>query len=131
MGVYGFCFLLSVYTNHLRAEMNNYSKNIGFMMDSGNSYAEHVRAAHAAMLHWQDDKPLHVGSLAFGNDQEIGALQAADMVAWSVRRRVTSSAFGNGFEPLLGVFDEAHSEHAWSGPVLQALSTELKVLFEK
>jgi hypothetical protein len=122
MSVYGFCFLLAAYSNHLLAVSNKYTKNIGFILDSGNPYAEHVRGSHAALKEWQRTDPLNVGSLTFDDDEEISALQAADLVAWSVRRRATSSPFGKGFEPLLGIFNEAHHENAYEGALLEALA---------
>ena len=125
MSVYGFCFILSAYAEHVRAVHNNYTKNIGFILDSGNAYAAHVREGHAALKRWQDTTPLNVGSPTFEDDKDVSAIQAADLVAWSVRRRLTKSSFGNGFEPLLGVFDEAHSEVAWDGGWLQQLTDGL------
>jgi hypothetical protein len=125
MSVYGFCFILSAYAEHLRAVHNKYDKNIGFILDFGNPYAAHVLEAHAALKRWQDTKPLNVGSLKFEDDKVVSALQAADLVAWSVRRRLTKSPFGNGFEPLLGIFDDAHSEVAWDGGWLQQLTDGL------
>jgi hypothetical protein len=125
MSVYGFCFLLSAWTNHLLAEQNNFQKRIGFILDSGNPYAEHVRASHAALLKWQRGQFLHMGSLLFEDDKRIAALQAADVVAWSVQRRATGMRFTAGFEPLLGLFDESHSEQAWTGPALQVISDEV------
>lgn len=122
MSVYGFCFLLAAYSNHLLAVSNKYTKNIGFILDSGNPYAAHVRGAHAALKEWQLTYALNAGSLTFDDDEEIGALQAADLVAWSVRRRATNSPFGKGFEPLLGIFNDAHHENAYEGALLEALA---------
>lgn len=125
MSVYGLCFILSAYSNHLRAVHNKYEKNIGFLLDSGNPYADHVREAHSTLLVWQKSEPLHAGSLTFASDEDVSALQAADLVAWSVRRRLVNGKFENGFEVLLEIFDEAHSEESWEGTALQLLSDRL------
>ena len=125
MSVYGLCFILSAYENHRRAVFNKYTKNIGFILDSGNPYAGHVVGAHATLLECQKSEPLNVGSLTFDQDDNVTALQAADVVAWSVRRRLVGMPFNNGYEPLVGIFDEAHSEQSWDGDTLQPLAHEL------
>jgi hypothetical protein len=125
MSVYGLCFILSAYDNHKRAVHNGYTKNIGFILDSGNPYAGHVLGAHSALLEWQKSEPLNVGSLTFDQDDNVTALQAADLVAWSVRRRLVGMPFSKGFEPLLGIFDSAHCEQSWDASTLRPLVSAL------
>ena len=62
---------------------------------------------------------LNLGSLSFTTDS-LNALQAADVISWSVRRNLTKGLIGD-FEPLLGLFDIRH----WSQPVADAVMAEL------
>ena len=76
--VYGMCFLLAAMITHRLAQVNLYDGKIPFILDSGNPYANHVRSAHASIVEIQrSGKSLHVGSLAFSEDQDFGILQAS------------------------------------------------------
>jgi hypothetical protein len=60
--------------------------------------------SHCFFKHYADtrgDGDDCIGSIAFDTPKKIHALQAADMIAWSVRRRKMEEAFDRGFEPLL------------------------------
>jgi hypothetical protein len=125
MSVYGMCFILCAHRNYLRTQQNHYDENIPFLMDSGNQYAEHVRAAHAAM---QEDqwKTMRVGSLTFDKDEDWSPLQAADVIAWASRTRVQRGSFDNGYEPLAGLFDKAHDQQGYLEDVFADLAMSLE-----
>ena len=108
MGVYGMCFFLCAHLNHRLAKENRYAERIAFLMDSGNQYAEHVRVAHAVMQ--KDWKAMNIGSLTFARDEEWSALQAADVIAWASRVKAQGNSFNNGYEPLDGLFNNAHAQ---------------------
>jgi hypothetical protein len=78
-------------------------------MDTGNSYKQHAIDSHAVLLEFQKSQPVNAGRLEFDSDDKILALQAADVIAWSVRRRLTGN-FKNGFEPLPHLFNLDHVE---------------------
>jgi hypothetical protein len=44
-----------------------------------------------------------LGTIGFDSDDDISALQAADVVSWSVRRKLASE-LKSGFEPLAELF---------------------------
>jgi hypothetical protein len=115
--VYAMCFLLSLMMNHKLAEHQGYTKKVSFILDRGNPNAQHVRQGHAMAMLWQKSGQfLHAGSLTFADDEDLCALQAADVIAWGVRRRVTGVPFGHAFSPIEGILDENlhHAEKAWT-----------------
>ncbi|HWZ56183.1 MAG TPA: DUF3800 domain-containing protein [Verrucomicrobiae bacterium] len=123
--VYAMCFNLIVVMNHKLAE-GDYGDPIPFILDSGNPYAEHVRQAHAAAVRFQREEHfLNVGSLQFEDDSTLGALQAADVIAWGVRRRKSRKPFPAGFEPIPGIFDHGHNESPWTPELLRELAEGL------
>jgi hypothetical protein len=126
--VYGLCFNLAVMMNHKLAEANSYAGKIPFMMDAGHPDAEHVRQAHAFMLkEFQRDMFLHLGGLDFEDDRDFGVLQAADVIAWGVRRRASKKPFTYAFDPVEPVIAEAnhHVEQSWEPAWLTQLGTAL------
>jgi hypothetical protein len=126
--VYAMCFMLTAVANHKLAELSNYRGNIPFILDSGNAYAKHVRQAHAVMLEWQHQGvPLNVGSLTFADDADFGVLQAADMIAWGVRRRVSGIPFGDIFTPIETILNDEknHAEQEWKADWLKQLGERI------
>jgi hypothetical protein len=66
---YALCFIGCVVGQHQIAEGNNYSKRVAFLIDAGNPYIEHVRAAHQQLLEVQSNGYfLNLGSLTIDND---------------------------------------------------------------
>ncbi len=124
LGLYGACFILCAHLNHLLAARENYPHRIPFLLDSGNPYAEHVREAHSEMQkdHWIE---LKAGSLTFDDDKLWSPLQAADVIAWASRVQEQSGTFSNGYEPLAGLFDEAHEQHAFPESALAELAAKV------
>ena len=123
--VYAMCFNLIVVMNHKLAE-GSYGSPIPFILDSGNPYAEHVRQAHAAAMRFQRQEHfLNVGSLQFEDDSTLGALQAADVIAWGVRRRLSRRPFPAGFEPIPQIFEHGHNESPWTQELLKELAEGL------
>ncbi|HEY6375189.1 MAG TPA: DUF3800 domain-containing protein [Edaphobacter sp.] len=114
------CFILAAYLNHLLADANSYSGCIPLILDTGNSHKRHVVESHAWMIETQKKfgQYFHVGSLTFEDDKKIGILQAADVIAWSARRRLTGFEISGCYAPLNKIFDEHHVEEAWNSESL-------------
>lgn len=113
--VYGMCFNLAVVINHKLAE-GRYAGKIPVILDIGNPYADHVRNAHVAILELQKEGTfLHAGGLHFDDDAEFGVLQAADVIAWGIRRRASGKAFPPGLEPIADILipEQAHHDNSW------------------
>jgi hypothetical protein len=115
--VYAMGFSLMVMMNHKLAEFNKYEDPIPIIMDSGNPKSGQVRRAHAFMQNkFQKVANLHLGGLTFDDDKVWGVLQAADIIAWGTRRRVSGVPFGFGFSPiddLLSSDELHHTEVPW------------------
>ncbi len=126
--VYGMCFVLAAFGTHVLAEKNSYQERIPMILDNGNPYTNHVRESHATMQEIQRaGEFLHVGPLLFEDDENINALQAADLIAWGARRRATGVPFGRAFQPIGGVFSDSarHTEAEWRTDWVRELGAHL------
>jgi hypothetical protein len=131
--VYGMCFLLAAYGTHILAERNSYQDRIPIIMDSGNPYAEHVRASHANIQQIQRENGdfLQIGALAFDDDEYFGILQAADVISWGARRRASNLKLGSGLSPIDRIFSGSHIESGWMPKWLDELGANLKASIEQ
>jgi hypothetical protein len=126
ISAYGICFIFCVFINHQQANYKNYDKDIAFIIDEGNKYRSHIDGAHTEIRKWQKTEPYHVGSLTFGDDEQIPALQAADIISWATRRRISGLTLTNGFEPISNILDDkAHIQARWEEDWLQDLLKNL------
>src|SRR5450755_3612827 len=80
--------------------------------------------------HWpspyQITPPPFATEPAFDTDKKVRALQAADLVSWSVRRRLTGSKFNNGFETVPAVLEERHIEQPFEEGWMSEIATALR-----
>jgi len=127
--MYGACFTNLVMLNGIHARREMYPHNIGYLLDSGNQYKHDVLEAHAIMLRRMDEIPLNVGDLAFDSDEVVSALQAADVVSWSVRRQ-GASKLKSGFEPLAGLFHENHLQVPYKQEWMEAVANTIRAKVE-
>jgi hypothetical protein len=90
---YELCFILAALANAKMAQFNKYQEPIAFVVDQGNRYADQVRLAHAEMdgLYQATGFPTNMGKLWFADDQNVTALQAADVICWGARRKATAT----------------------------------------
>ena len=130
MSPYSLCFLGCVVGNHQIAEKQGYDKTVPFVIDSGNPYAEHVRKAHRVLRDLQSKGHfLNLGSLTFDKDDDVTALQAADVICWAVRRRAAGCPFAIGFEPLEAILDEhGHNQSPFPEVAMRQLLADLEAL---
>jgi hypothetical protein len=125
---YAMCYNLAIMTNHKLAE-GVYEKKIPVILDMGNPYADHVRKAHAAALTMQNsgEMYLHLGGLYFDDDAEFGVLQAADVIAWSIRRLASGLQFPPGMEAIREVlaYKNDHRENKWKTEWLKEMGDNI------
>ena len=127
--LYGMCFHLAVMMNHNLCEANKHSDRVPFIMDAGNPYANHVRESHEFIVkRYQKYIYLHAGGLFFDDDAAFGILQAADMIAWSARRKLHNLNFPPGFEPLK---EMAVAKAEFSADLLRQLGESLQGLVDQ
>ncbi len=106
LSVYGTSFVGMVVRNQNNADFSGFLGSISYMFDEGNSKKHHVLNAHS-VLRESPDLGVRLGPIAFDWDTYVGALQAADVVAWAERRRQGDPALRR-FEPLLDLFSPDH-----------------------
>lgn len=129
LSMYGACFTNLVMMNTKQAEIEEYGPDIAYLLDSGNPFGPQILSAHAVMLARKKDLTLNIGTVGFDSDDEFSALQAADVVAWSVRRKLAAE-LKSGFEPLADIFEDRHLEvpykPEWMETVAQTIRTKMK-----
>jgi hypothetical protein len=123
LSVYGMCFNLAVMINHKLAEQARYEGRIPFILDTGNPYVEHVLGAHAAMMEFQKSDYIHAGCLDFEDDANSAVLQAADVIAWGVRRQESQKSFPPGLEQIAELLlkEQHHHNNEWKSEWLKQL----------
>jgi hypothetical protein len=94
-------------------------------MDGGNSHTHHVVRAFRALKKARQLQEYNLESVSFGDDESVPALQAADMIAWGVRRRLCSG-LTKGFEPLAELFHVQHEEQQFSSEYLEEIANSLR-----
>jgi len=123
MGIYAMCYMACVFTAYKHAEHMKYYDDIAFILDLGTRNVGHVIRAHKSMKKLQRDEPSllnNIGTIAFNDDNSIIALQAADIIAWGVRRRLDGLPFRMGYEPIVSLFDkDAHLQFPWESSDFQ------------
>jgi hypothetical protein len=120
---YGFCFLLCAFVNHIILTNHGYEDDIPYILHHGNSKRKDIDAAHEAYANKQmADFPLHMGSLTYDSGTKLSTLQAADMIAWGVYRRLSHIPLNKGFGPISGLFKIRHEEHEYEDKAFQWLA---------
>jgi hypothetical protein len=132
MGIYGMCYMLCAFSNYKIAELNNYKNNIAYVLDLGTKNVGHVIATHRAMRKMQKEDPTmisNVGTIAFEDDEHVVALQAADMIAWAMRRKLVGLPFLMGYEPIAYLLNEdTHYHYGWESKEFQFLKEKVDKL---
>jgi hypothetical protein len=110
---YQLCFLMAALANGKMAAHNNYAEPVAFVMDKGNPNAEDVRRGHKEMqdISLEEGLPRNLGSLCFKDDESELALQAADLISWSARRKASGKRFGVEHDAIVAMLsdEETHS----------------------
>jgi hypothetical protein len=101
--MYGACFVQLAMMNDILTPKHHDYFAISYILDDGNCYKHDVIDAYARMK----STLYSLDTIEFRKDESLNALQAADMVSWSVRRRLAGT-FPLGYEPLQEVFVEDH-----------------------
>lgn len=103
---------------------------ISYLVDDGSSCKSQLKDAHTWIVNSEKSKgqPRNTGAMAFDTDDRVSALQAADMIAWSARRREIDGQLKDEFEPLAAVLaQEGRHQHisiplkgieAWAKPII-------------
>jgi hypothetical protein len=108
IGPYAAAFIGLALLNSKIANIHDYPDKIAYLVDEGSSVAEQLRIGHLLVKAFEKGKTQHVrtGSFAFADDEDVSALQAADVIAWSARRKFSGNDLVNEFAPLNSIFDK-------------------------
>jgi len=107
LSMYGASFMQLAILNAMGAEQGEFYDPIAYVLDTGNRFRPDLEVARSVAK--EGERSLSMGTVAFDSDNTVCALQAADVVSWSVRRRMASN-FKSGFKPLADLFDDKHFE---------------------
>ena len=121
MSMYAACFGQAVMMNDILAPKSGYHSSISYVLDDGNRYKQDIRDADAVLR----SHGVNIRKVGFEPDDSNSALQAADMVSWTVRRSV-SGKLPSGFEPLPDLFDQHHTEVPYEEEWMQSLPGKLR-----
>jgi len=122
IGPYALAFFCAVMLNQDVARRkladNHVEIVVSYLVDQGFGRKEQLDAAHSILLKHEALKGgfQHTGAMGYDIDDRIAALQAADVVAWSARRR-DIGRLTEEFATLEAVLSESVVKHpAWRGP---------------
>jgi hypothetical protein len=126
IGPYGACFMLLAHTCLDQAKSNQYYGDLAFVLEEGNRHAKHVRLAHQSMIEMKKANTIwvHSGSLKFA-PKKLSVLQAADVIAWGVRRQASGMEIDKGREPITKIFNEKHIQYKWNDELLKDWSDSI------
>jgi hypothetical protein len=113
LSIHSMCFLQAAVLQATIAENMGYPHDIPFMLDGGCPDSKCVVIAHEFLTRkfpdYQPDFPSRAGPLQFGDDKQYPTLQAADVIAWTIRRKATEGDFDcGGFRTLLRLLSVRH-----------------------
>jgi hypothetical protein len=109
IGPYAFAFFVAVTTNQTVSEKSKTGpRRISYLVDSGFGHPEQLSIAHQVIVNLEIGMGgfRHTGALGFDTDDNVPALQAADVIAWASRKRQLAGVLPEGFEPLAEVLNE-------------------------
>ncbi|MGB8873732.1 MAG: DUF3800 domain-containing protein [Desulfobaccales bacterium] len=122
VSLYGLCFMLCAHQCFAMASFNHYYGNMAFLMEEGNECAGHVRRAHKWMMQMRKEGATYIsnGSLTF-EPKELSPLQAADIIAWGVRRTAGNVPIIKGYEPITNIFNNRHVQNQYDEELLKSI----------
>ena len=126
--IHGVCFMATAVYIRKWSVAHGCAYDIPYMLDDGCPDRKDIDETHAYMVNEFSKRydDLSFGALAWGDDEKIPALQAADVIAWTVRRKKSGDRFLAGFEPLEELFDEHHLEQHFEETWMEEIASSLK-----
>ena len=103
--VYGLLFMMAVEVNRGSAVHAQYEQTIDYVLDDGNQFKTQVDQMYQSIRKLPELAAHKVGRLEFFPDTTVPALQAADVIAWSMRRRLAGKQLAGVHSPLNALFD--------------------------
>lgn len=108
--VYAMAFMMAVEINRASAVSQRYISTVDYILDDGNRFKQQIIRMHNSITTLPSLRQFQVGALHFNTDTNIPALQAADVVAWTERRRKSGKLLGGIHAPLSHLFDDMYAD---------------------
>jgi len=81
-------------------DINNLETSLAYLVSQSKESSQ-LEEMHRLFSRWEEErKTSYIGSITFDSHKRVYALQAADMIAWSNRRKILGQTFDSGFQPL-------------------------------
>jgi hypothetical protein len=107
IGPYALAFWCAVLLNRGVERIRNDGNTVSFLVDEGCAHPDQLRTTYGVVRNMEKRfGERYTGALAFDTDDRVPALQAADLVSWSARRREVFGALRDEYEPLNEVLRE-------------------------
>lgn len=127
LSIHATCFLQAAATQGRIAERIGYKYDIPFMLDQGCPDRPDIDRAHIFFkdefpdLYMPDEPRIvtHAGGLTWEDDTRFPALQAADVIAWAVRRKAANLPFDRGTEALESILEVRHADQHYGDEFLR------------
>lgn len=123
--MYAVCYLMTAISVGKQLEAEKYPYEVPFVIDDGNRYRPQVEWVHKHLID-EFPHPLCIGSLDFGTDATSRHLQAADIVAWAVRRKRAGDAFHDYMEPLESILTVEHLDRRFEPEWMEEISNAIR-----
>jgi hypothetical protein len=136
MSMYGLCFIKCLHTINSAGKIAKpMSSRLAIVLDNTTEHKGDILRARDVMLEARDGMYLdaseyetldYIGSITFDDDKLVSPLQAADVIAWSARKRSSGLALDRGFEPLSSIFNNFHVDSSFRHIAFRSLCERLQ-----
>ncbi len=123
LSVYAMTFMMAVEINRGTAAHQGYDGEIDYVVDDGNRFKRQIVQMHGVIKQLPELAESKVGSLLFGTDSDVPALQAADVIAWATRRVKAGKQLQGVHTPLKMLFDEHYADASAPADVMGQMAT--------
>lgn len=107
MQPYTMAFFMAVMLNNAVTKVHSFDDRVAYLVDHG-KFEKQLLDAHRLVLEWErvTGEFSHTGSMSFAHDDKENALQAADVITWSARRRREAGTLDGEFAPLQKLLED-------------------------
>jgi hypothetical protein len=129
LSIHSACFMQAAVLHDKWAEECGYEPEIPFMLDEGCPDRDDIDRVHTDLRFNLLDRPVvlkHLGGIMWQDDKKIPALQAADVIAWAVRRKAAHMDFDKGTEPLTRIFEKLHMPSHFEGEWMKESASRVR-----
>jgi hypothetical protein len=111
LGPYAFVFFCTVISTLSAIEESQlFEGRISYLIDIGSAHPEQLLAAHSLIVKTQKGSVggARIGAFGQDSDDNVPALQAADVISWSARKKLLDGVLPDGLEPINCILERLH-----------------------